>query len=296
VYMRVLSAPESDTLYALNGQTGSVLWRQPGGFALTLTPYDHHLYVIFSAVQGGAPGRLVDYDATTGALRWHYALPGEAFTSSLVANGAIYLSGVQAMYALDVQNGVVRWHSAYSPNTFNIGGSLIADGNTVLAATPYGLRQYDGVTGAIRWVKNVQINDPGAVVAPNGLIYISTAIAPGGSPPQQIVAIDGTNGNQVWSFPYQSGLSPAGVSNGALFATTGSAPIALLALNLRTGDMLWQHNFDASVGQITDVQFYGSSIFCSTSADQVSAFSTTDGATEWSFTASGSNINDLLVG
>lgn len=110
------------------------------------------------------------YDATTGALRWRYAIPGEEFFSLLVENGEVYLSGTQAMYALDAQNGTVRWRSMYSPNTNNSGGTLIADGQAVLAATPYGLRLYDGASGAIRWTRNLQINNPGVLVAPNGLI------------------------------------------------------------------------------------------------------------------------------
>ncbi|MEO7001828.1 MAG: PQQ-binding-like beta-propeller repeat protein [Ktedonobacterales bacterium] len=317
VYMAVATQTSTfNTLYAVNGQTGVVLWQQPfkqppiAPNATTpptsmMTVIGKQLYITLGGSMhssGAYVGDLDVLDAATGALQWRHALQGDLFNAPpLVANGVVYAAGYTSLYAFDAQTGAARWTAHYPSYPDPDPATLFMDsqdGQSLIVVNGAGVSRYDSASGAISWTKSLSITYPQSALVANGLIY--APVAPVSNDGHilgtvVIVALNASNGKQVWSFPFNEKLQLAGTSDNTLFVTAGPAPIALLALNPRTGTLLWQRTLNASIMQFTGVQFYGSSVFCSTFTDQVFAFSATDGASLWSFTTSGSNINNLLV-
>jgi len=100
-------------LYALDQQTGSVLWSKPiQSPSNALAAYDAgRIYVVHNDLNFGS-GHMDAFDASTGALLWTTTLPGQyQFTSPPTAsNGVVYTGGAGTggtLYAVDEATGDV---------------------------------------------------------------------------------------------------------------------------------------------------------------------------------------------
>ena len=301
-----------DTLYAVNGQTGAVVWKQPfptqniptnpyGPSIAAFSVLGGHLYVVLNSSQpdvGAYVGDLDVYDAATGVSQWKYEVHGDQFNLPLLMAGrVVYVAGYSSLYAFDAQKGTVQWHTRYPFYPAVSLATLLPDGQSLIVVSSYGVIRFDGASGVLQWSQPLDILAQQTVILNDGLIVVSTPAVRGSS---DLLALHDANGQRAWSFPYNGKLQLMGASDNTLFviggpSPTAPSPAALYALNFQTGRKLWQHNIAHSALQFSVVLPFGSSVFCSTFSDQVLVFSAATGATEWSFTTSGSNINNLLV-
>ncbi|MCA9832937.1 MAG: PQQ-binding-like beta-propeller repeat protein [Thermomicrobiales bacterium] len=126
-------------LYALDADSGDLLWTHPGWFGYSIFSDDHFIYLLKEdenqqSVDGeGAMAQeeasdsettdgvsLLALDPRTGVVQWEYDLPPLTFSygdnmywaSPIIADGVIYLANWQTVIAIDAVNGSEMWQES----------------------------------------------------------------------------------------------------------------------------------------------------------------------------------------
>jgi outer membrane protein assembly factor BamB len=138
--------------YALDIQTGRVVWRAPTGVVAGSIAIEANGLVYI-----GAENMLNALDAATGAFRWRVTLPYDVYVASspILAHGLIYFVGDGA-YAVDALTGGIRWHNplGWDPST-SFGGPTLGNGVLYLVGTNGEghsvLYALDPASGGVSW-------------------------------------------------------------------------------------------------------------------------------------------------
>ena len=259
-------------LYALNSADGATVW---GPIDLGANPsiaYDSgRVFAINNS------GLLRGFDATSGTQVWTRQLSGQAFTSPPSAlAGTIYVGGVSTLYAVNEQDGTVKWsvpnaggdHSSAAVTASGVYVSYTC--NNAFALSPS--------TGAIIWHHTSTCFGGGGStpVFYNGRVYIrdlvlaNLALDSGvGIPVAEFSAVaapafhgstgfyltastlearDINSGTLKWSFAGDGSLSSAPiVVNG--FVYIGSISGKLYAVDENTGANVWTGTVGAQVNR-----------------------------------------------
>ena len=99
------SGDNAITLFALNAQTGKLLWSQS-----TSVNADSSLSVANGILYAGSNSALFALNAQTGTLLWRS--PIATPLHPLVANGILYVTSETGLFALNPQNGALLWQNA----------------------------------------------------------------------------------------------------------------------------------------------------------------------------------------
>jgi outer membrane protein assembly factor BamB len=257
----VYAASNDDTTYALNAGTGAVLWSFPlggeGPNPSSPAVSDGVVYV----------ESLYALNDSTGAVLWSYG--SSSNSSPTLANGVIYLGGVDDDYAVNASDGSEVWkvHYGYasaSSMAFANGvvyfgttnGSLyaldISDGNdwiceppgsgysspavakgVVYAGAGGGVNAVDAITCAVLWNYTTGGTVASSAAVANGVVYI-------GSDDNNLYALDAITGSLLWSYSTGGAVtsSPAVAGEVVYF---GSGDNKVYALNASTGALLWSY-------------------------------------------------------
>jgi outer membrane protein assembly factor BamB len=165
-------------LLALNARTGAIVWRHelPGD------PYSRPVVAgnrVYMSVDGGW---VEAFDAATGAQLWRTQPPGyEVGLSHVdVAGGLVYVAASRAFFALDGNDGHVRWRAQVpgSPDRTHqqYGPAVVHDTLYALANNDETAYALDPKTGSIRWQYNGLGYSPAlAPAVDRGVTYLLTA-------------------------------------------------------------------------------------------------------------------------
>jgi outer membrane protein assembly factor BamB len=286
--------PYGTTLYALNEQTGSVVWGPlfiSGTYFRSGHAYDHgKLFVI------NYDGLLRSFDAATGQAGWSTQLPGQsAFSSPPTAvNGIVYVGGAGlggTLYAVDESNGSVIWTAAVA-NGDQSSPTVSADG--VFVSYPCQVYKFDPITGSSRWHYSGQCNGGGGrtSVYANGLLYVRDEV----SSVAQI--FDAATGNPVGTFnaPFPTPI-PAFSTQTGFFQSAGT----LQGVDLNTHSALWSFTGDGALVSAPIV--INEFVIVGSSSGNVYALDAATGSPIWSKNAGGAiagpdehNVSQSLTG
>ncbi|HXV04562.1 MAG TPA: PQQ-binding-like beta-propeller repeat protein [Solirubrobacterales bacterium] len=244
---RLYAVNNSGTAFALNANTGKVLWRRSVGRLNASSPayYKGRLYIV-----NLVPGHVVKLDARTGRLIWKRSLPGRAESSPAVVGDTLYFGCENdQLFALSTRDGHVRWATT-------LGGpvkSAPAYRDGILYVGDYGgyMNAVVARTGKLKW----QTASQGQGFGTSGEFYSTPALAFG-----RVYA--GNNDHRVYSFSQKTGAlawsySTGGyVYSGPTVAQTPSAPPTvyvgsfdgnIYALNAKSGAVRWAHSAGGEV-------------------------------------------------
>lgn len=268
--------PYGTTLYALDEQTGSVVWGPvfiSGTYFRSGHAYDHgKLFVI------NFDGLLRSFDAVTGQAGWSTQLPGQyAFSSPPTAvNGIVYVGGAGSggtLYAVDESNGSVIW-SAPVANGDQSSPTVSSDG--VFVSYPCQVYKFDPITGSSRWHYSGPCSGGGGrtSVYANGLLYVrdwTSSVAK---------IFDAATGNEVGTFsaPSQTPI-PAFSTQTGFFQRAGT----LQAVDLNTGSPLWSFTGDGMLVSAPIV--INEFVIVGSSSGNVYALDAVSGSPVWSKSA-----------
>lgn len=202
-------------------------------------------------------GLLKKWPATGPAIAWHFDQLGVGYSSPALANGMIYLSGMEEttgyIYALSA-DGKLLWKSAYG-NEFEKSypgarSTPVIAGDLLYMYSGMGnLVCMDAATGKLKWQKNILKEFDGiniewgvteTVVIDGGLLYVT----PGGAK-NNVVALNRNNGDLVWTSPGKGTLSahctPLLINLPARKLLVTMTAGNIIGLDASTGKMLWSH-------------------------------------------------------
>jgi outer membrane protein assembly factor BamB len=258
-------------LYAIDARTGAVRWTAQANNILMSTPVIENGAVVVGSGKDGflKPNDYLDqkwgrpegddvyaFSTSDGHLLWKLHTVGQDMPSAAITNGtAIFANGDLHAYAVDMQNGSVRW-SVVLPGVATMASANVSNGVAFIESchnAPYTCetRAIDVRDGRTVWTNRYGGSDCSPTVD-NGMVFVNasddrdTRFHTGGR--ITVAAIDERTGKARWTYtsppgPYTYIASQerqiAGVSyRGVLYQPIGNAN-RVVALDERTGKRLW---------------------------------------------------------
>ena len=278
-----LPAPNDTTsqntrsVFALNKQTGTILWRTTiTGDITRLALIGSTLYSISSSLcfdYCSSGGLLAAINASSGALLWHQEIK-EVYHLSLpqVVNGTLYFGTADyhanvgdtpsaAVLAVNSQDGSVRWTVPVYRGATD-GPPLIANGRIFadLATIPnpyfpnkgtYALAALSLDNGKVVWQSPTDV-DPSLPVLANGVLYLTSTVEPCNNASCYTyfaAAFNVADGKRLWRVQIDPLASAPVVANGKVYllithtqqgATASDSSFTLTALDAQSGAAAWQ--------------------------------------------------------
>lgn len=151
--MVYLASGSSNTFYAFDATSGSMLWSYQTGGASTLaaTVSNGVVYV------GSYDNNLYALQASNGQLLWKYQAASSPQSIPSVANGTVYFGtyGSQpAFYALNATKGTLVW-THNTGDGGNVFGNSPVVGKTVMFGTDYSIYSLHSSDGSVKWQQRV---------------------------------------------------------------------------------------------------------------------------------------------
>ena len=272
-YGRVYLPTFDGRFFALDAETGRVLWRHRSGRCGWASPaVDRNVvYVTFignSECHAHAKdGELVAYDAHSGAVRWRRSLaPTES--SPLVAHGLVYIGDWHGdVSAFDARTGATRWRTHTSGA---IKGSLALSGRRLFIGNYAGeMLSLDARNGRVLWRSGG-----------HGRFYSSPAVAYGrvyiGSLDDGVYAFGAASGHVLWSRP-TGGYVYASPAVWRRTILIGSYDHDFYALDAGTGAVRWRYHANGRISGAASV--VAGIVYFSTFSERTYALRAAGGAT-----------------
>nr|WP_240789505.1 PQQ-like beta-propeller repeat protein [Pseudooceanicola onchidii] len=189
-------------------------------------------------------GILSALDPATGAVLWEQDLDSSGTGTPTVAGNLVYvISGDATAWAIDVNNGRVRWQMTATPdrNTLlggpapAISGDLVifghASGEIQAVSREGGLQSWGALVSGRRrgFAKSVIGDISGDPVVSNGRVYVGVQSG-------STVALDATTGERLWS-ANEGAMSPVWAFGGDVFLVSDLNQI--VRLSAETGERVW---------------------------------------------------------
>lgn len=244
---RLYLVNNNGTAYALDADTGKVLWKRSVGRLNASSPayYRHRLYIV-----NLVPGHIVKLDAKTGKVIWKRSLPGRAESSPVVVDRTVYFGCEDGqLFALSTISGNVRWATT-------LGGpikSAPAYRRGTLYVGDYGgnMNAVDAKTGKIEW----QTSSLGQGFGTSGQFYSTPAVAFGrvyaGNNDDRVYSFDLRDGTLAWSYSTggyaYSGPTVANTRHSPPTVYIGSFDGNVYALDAKDGSLRWSRSAGGQV-------------------------------------------------
>jgi outer membrane protein assembly factor BamB len=244
---RLYAVNNSGTAFALDANTGKVLWERSIGRLNASSPtyYKHRLYIV-----NLVPGHVVKLDAKTGKLLWKHELPGRAESSPLVMGDTLYFGCEDdQLFALSTRNGHERWATTLAGPV----KSAPAYANGTLFVGDYGgdMNAVNAKTGGLEW----QSGSLGNGFGTGGEFYSTPAVAFGrvyaGNNDGRVYSYDTKTGALAWTHStggyVYSGPTVANTRGTGPTVYVGSFDGNIYALDARNGETRWSHSAGGQV-------------------------------------------------
>ena len=259
VYINSSGKSNDGYMYALNGNTGAMLWKAYiGSYDFGCAPtvangvvymgsFDDNLYAfnartgatLWKAPTGGRigsspalvngviyvgsdDGKLYAFNASNGTYIWSVPTGNDIRSSPAVANGIVYVgSDDHKLYAINADNGTIRW-------TFTSGDQVrsspaVANELVYVGSADHTFYAFNANTGAVLWKALTGGSIMSSPAVANGVVYI-------GSEDSKLYAFDAAKGTQLWIASTGGGIgSSPTLANGVLYI--GSNDHKLYAFN-----------------------------------------------------------------
>lgn len=199
-----------DELAALDGETGTELWREPVGQFAT------GLWMVQGALIVGVDEQLSRWDPATGDQIWSM----EVDSPLLEIDGALIIRGTDVVQAVDLADGTEWWRVDGWVTTGCRGTLYLLDNDDdhVVAI--------DSRSGEELW----RFTDEGYVydACSDGALIVLTDLA--------VMALDPSTGNPMWSHPFHSGRLLVAMDD----AVVVWGDDHIVGLDAGSGEELWQ--------------------------------------------------------
>lgn len=244
---RLYAVNNSGTAFALDANTGKLLWKRSIGRLNASSPtfYKNRLYIV-----NLNPGHVVKLDATSGRVIWKRPLPGRAESSPLVLGNTLYFGCEDdQLFALSTRNGHQRWATTLAGPVKSAPAYYQGD----LFVGDYGgdMNAVNARTGKLIWQSGSLGNGFGS----GGEFYSTPAVAFGrvyaGNNDGRIYSYDIKNGALAWTHStggyVYSGPAVATTQHSPPTVYIGSFDGNIYALNARNGETRWSRSAGGQV-------------------------------------------------
>jgi eukaryotic-like serine/threonine-protein kinase len=198
-----------DRLYAYQASDGKLLWQSLGSSQPLSGPNETYsdLLVTQGSVYAATSDGLTAYHTENGSQLWHIAARSgpDQFLEITLANGVIYASQGNGVSAVDASTGKLLWRYQASDQAAGFLAPLTDSGTLYISNFMSGLVALNMHTGNPRW----QAQAGGNGIRPtltDGTLFV-------GDGEGVITAVRASDGNILWRFPTNGGMSfPSGLT------------------------------------------------------------------------------------
>lgn len=260
VSSQMVYASNGYELYAFNAGNGAQRW-----CSTTSVGNDRDLFAGLTYSRGSvyaytAAGDLTSLNAGSGALLWsNYIehLTANNFTPPSIVNTTVY-GGTKSIYALNTQDGSVRWHYSLPDQAYANSILVANNGGVYFSINPRELPQQvyalDAVTGNKRWIFSFPENETilGQLAVGEGVVVFpyekqfSDGVSHFG-----LDVLNAQNGKLLWQKAIGDAMTSVGASQDSAIANNllyvvGAVPdnsvnaiTSLYAFDISTGPIRW---------------------------------------------------------
>ena len=231
---------EAKGIHGLTPETQ--LMADPMDLFLSSPALDHNrLYV------GSSDGHVYALNASTGVLLWSYETGGVVHASPAVSDGTVYIGSWDSyLYALDAETGLLKWRfkAGDDPVNHNQEGfqssAAVADGVVYVGCRDGHVYAIDARSGKKKWdYSTSQSWVNGTPAVRGGIVYVGT------SDTHKFLALDARSGRLIYAVDTHALVfSSAAIAGKLLYV--GAFNGRLSALDIATGDLVWQFQTDAA--------------------------------------------------
>lgn len=223
-------------VYALDSQTGNLLWKYPVNNAIRNSIVAENGIVYVQTEQGS----LFAIKASDGSLCWgrqlHVNEESPLIEGLVVSNGVVYAGSGLALCALDAKSGDVIWqNSGWNQGDATAATPVVADGMLVSFSQSQGLYGNDMLTGEFKWhTDRAELIHRGSSPALyHGLLYLLSG--------QSLFVIQPETGRIVvrkeYPFSLKTSSTPLMTDKLIVF---GSATEGLIGIDRETLEVVWK--------------------------------------------------------
>lgn len=252
---------KNNKIYALNASDGSKKWEFNTDAAINASPIIHN-QVLYVGSMGSTEkgGTFYAVNVSNGSLKWQRGSYFGAMSTKAVAIGNnVYFGGTGGFHTLNNQTGDLVSHFYFKL----IGSSPIISGNILYSIVDgEKLSAINLSSGNAIWtydLKTPSANNYSSPILQGDVLYTSTQTS--------VVAINRTNGSVIWehkgrdfngqNLTYANGVIYAANKKGS----SNDSPTELLALDAKTGKVLFTKDINGQLGDITVLGKTGASYY-----------------------------------
>lgn len=220
-----------DRLYALDAQTGRVLWRYPvdqplnAQFRTTPAVSEGIVYV------GATDGNLYALSAETGRYLWAFRTQGAVLSHPTVVNGVVYFGSADGrVYAIDAKTGESVWRSGFRTNDAVNGAVAVEDDMVYFISADQTLYAAAAPTGLLLW----RLRLPGTLYALSPVVsernvYVAVS--------NVLYVLQARSGRQLWARTLPDDIITEPIAgNGLVYVLTRDGRVYAFD---NTGKLLW---------------------------------------------------------
>ncbi|WP_329202740.1 MULTISPECIES: outer membrane protein assembly factor BamB family protein [unclassified Streptomyces] len=269
----VVAAAWSGEVYGVNAQTGKQLWTVPtkgrNGRPVTSGGLTH----IYS------DGELKTIDTRTGEVKW---TKSDFLDSIAAAEGSLVEVHRSKVVSVSPGDGNDRWSVPVDEPI--VGRPALTKDKVYLSNEKGEVSALDLKTGTVRWSKALESidKDQDPIMAGTALIVATS---------KQIVALDSSNGNELWHRDYTVYSRDMLAASGLLIFTAPlNDGVALIALDQTSGAMKWSFAKTAEEAQVYGYLSASTDrVYAAYDNEQLCAYQITDGTRTDCF----ANVNSI---
>ncbi len=258
-----------DNIYALNANTGALLWSYYTGSPMTSSPVVSNGVVYIGVTN---TDKLYALNANTGAFIWSYQMPSNIECSPAVANGIVYIGSDNPdhkLYAVNAITGKLVWKHGMSndaPYSLSVVNDIVYVGVQITGK----FYAFDAISGTLKWLYATGSRIDSSPAVANGVVYI-------GLDNGSLLALNATTGILQWSYDasinskYAFYSSPA-IANGIVYDAAAGLNAKMIALDATTGILLWTYKFGKGISTDSSPAVANGAIYIGTGSGWVFAF------------------------
>lgn len=267
-----------DGLVSYDLQSKNVKWRLniPYGVEASAASIKDRLFV------GSNNGRMYSINLQNGEIVWSFESKSELVSEPLLSEGVLYfVSGSQALYALDAATGKQLWIHSRQDTTSSMtirGGSRPSIANDVVYVgfSDGALVALNAKTGTEQWEitlnRNSKFKDIDASPVIDGdFIYVNSF-------DDKVYCLSREKGEIIWNAPYGGPTTPL-VTGAHIFVTSSKGE--LVSLTKKDGNLAWSRK--TSEGIFSEPSLFNDLIVTGETQGKLLFFNKTTGETVGSF-------------
>ena len=238
-YGMVYAGSDDNRVYALDAETGELLWSFETQDVIRSSP----TVTVGAVYVGSNDNHVYALDRETGELLWRYDTGDWVQYSPPVRDGVVYVAamseGDRRIHALDGASGDVLWAAATSYPFDDELAPAIENGKVYAPSGSGELHVLDASTGELLWSRDVGMGADSPPTVVGGIVYL-TAV-------NSAYALDESNGELIWSYStgrFPARDFPAVVADGVYYFSPDDH---IYALDTGTGEVLWSYRADEMI-------------------------------------------------